>query len=440
MFKISSRFEATSFLLLFLLSIILLWPGEMTPDSHTAYTYTLTGTYSDNPPVAFVFTWSIANYLVEGPGGMLILQLTLLWGACFIFYRSYKHSIPQSRARILFLLAILFPPLWSCLGIIWKDLYFTFSYLIITALLTHKTLSHQKFSTTGALVLFSLLLFCTAFKYQARFVLAFPLCWLIALQWNRPVFSIRVLFIGGVSTLLAIQLMDSTLERVYTEKSNKHYWQYVKFYDLAGMSVREDQVLVPKTLWKKISVSPEDIKRKYSILWEPLITEPDSPFRATRTDAERKLLWDTWADAVLKHPLSYLQHRSKVMLKTLSCSDFKSYLRHLLRTHNLPIRPANIGLIFGLIFWLPFSFFYMWLGWQTRQKTLMSTPLLILNGMTLVYVGFLFVFSLASTARYVYFSVCCLTFSHPFGIACWKAFKNKRLLQSEITRGNKSHV
>jgi len=309
------------------------------------------------------------------------------------------------------------------MGFIWKDLYFTFGYMFISGYLTKKTFEKTSFSWREYLFLGLLLFFATSVKYQAQFVLFFMVGWILYLSPKGSLLK------KGIYTILLTGMMIFSIhffhEKIICDKAKETYsWQKVKIYDLAGISVRSGENVIPSFLFRA-QVTQEKIKEKYSHLWEPLITENDSPLRFTKDDGEREILMKTWQKAVLNHPLSYLSHRLSVLYKTLSGSDVKRPFRIFLKEQNLPTFPANMTVIFSYIFGLPLSLFYIWLALRTREMTPASVPLFVLNMMAVTYALFLFVFSLASTSRYVYFCVTCLAFSHPFAYLCWKNRKGK---------------
>ena len=391
----------------------------------TIYGLAMGGNYRSEWGPLLQFIWRYADLIIKGPALMLILEMAFFWGAVALMAQQFLRS----KWFWWFPFIFIYPSIFISMGFIWKDLYFTFGYMLASGYLTKKTFEKTPFSGKEYLFLALLLFFATSVKYQAQFVLFFMIGWIVYLASKGSLLK------KGIYTALLTGLMIFSIhffhEKIMCDKAEETYsWQKVKIYDLAGISVRSGENVIPSFLFNWPQVTQEQIKGKYSHLWEPLITESDSPLRFTKDDMEREILMQTWQKAVLNHPLSYLSHRISVLYKTLSGSDVKRPLRIFLKEHHLPTFPANMMVIFSYIFGLPLSLFYIWLGVKTRKMTPASVPLCVLNMMAVTYALFLFIFSLASTTRYVYFCVTCLAFSHPFAYLCWKSRKvetmNKR--------------
>jgi hypothetical protein len=77
------------------------------------------------------------------------------------------------------------------------------------------------------------------------------------------------------------------------------------------------------------------------------------------------------------------------------------------------------------IFLIPFIFFYLFLGlWSLTKKPEYAMPLIILSSAGLLLLLVLFFFSMASTIRYVYFTVCMFHASHGFA---YMSFRQRKL-------------
>ncbi|HQS84026.1 MAG: hypothetical protein B7Y25_03940 [Alphaproteobacteria bacterium 16-39-46] len=421
--KTESSYDILHFLILFglaLLSIVFLWPGKMSPDSMTIYGLAMGGNYRSEWGPLLQFIWRGADFLIKGPALMLILEMAFFWGAVALMAQQFLRS----KWFWWFPLLFLYPSILISMGFIWKDLYFTFGYMLASGYLTKKTFEKTPLSGKEYFFLMVLLFFATSVKYQAQFVLFFMMGWILYLSPRLSSFKKGLYAL--ILTAVMLLSIDIFHEKIMCDKTEETYsWQKVKIYDLAGITVRSGDNVIPPFLFNGPDGTKDQIKAKYSHLWEPLITEADSPLRFTKNEDERRELIGAWRQAVLKHPFAYLSHRSVVLYKTLAGSDVKSPLRLFLKAHRLPTWPANMTIIFSYIFGLPLSLFYIWLSLKVRKGTPAAVPLFVLNAMAVTYALFLFVFSLASTSRYVYFCVTCLAFSHPFAYLCWRKRKER---------------
>jgi hypothetical protein len=94
------------------------FPGYMSPDSvqqlHEGRTWTFT---AGHPPV-MAFEWGILDRIVSGPILMLLLQGSLfLWG----LYSLLRRAMSPRAAAWLANALLLFPPILTTMGVIWKD-------------------------------------------------------------------------------------------------------------------------------------------------------------------------------------------------------------------------------------------------------------------------------------------------------------------------------
>src|SRR3989338_4524940 len=102
-----------------------------------------------------------------------------------------------------------------------------------------------------------------------------------------------------------------TFNRATSEPS--HSWQYVKMYDIAGVSLQLNQDLFPEFIKRKNHYSFEKVRNLYNPRRvDDMAFNADSPLIKSELAAEREILWNTWWQTITTHPLLYLQHRGKV--------------------------------------------------------------------------------------------------------------------------------
>src|SRR5690606_29903806 len=117
--------------------------------------------------------------------------------------------------------------------------------------------------------------------------------------------NFKAVFIGVATTifvLLSVTVFNKTLVPVEKEQ---HSWQMVKLYDLAGISTRTEQNLFPEFVTSENIFSMESVKKLYSPeRVDELIKGwyESAPLTLASTEEERRLLWITWARAVVHHP------------------------------------------------------------------------------------------------------------------------------------------
>lgn len=225
-----------------------------------------------------------------------------------------------------------------------KDVIFTFGYGFLAMFLAYVTTHNKKISLIQILGFFISVIYFTAVKFQAQFILPILLLWFfyIVIRKSTITYKKSMVILASVVTSFSIATtIDSINHYLVTEKGSgsHHSWQYVKIFDLSGMSIYSDKILLPDFLLRHPEISVKDIHNKYEIAWEPLIVYEDSPLRATQSEKERDLLLNTWWKEVFNHPISYIQHRGKLWFREFflaSCA--KGWLEEIGITGTTPVQ------------------------------------------------------------------------------------------------------
>ena len=385
--------------------------------------------FGDHHPPAMSIYWYLLGLIKTGPGPMLISHLLCLFGAAFFLSRCFK-----GLARWYYIPILFFPSVLSYAGFILKDVSFATSYLLSVGILTYHTVYRKRVSLGSLTILLLSLFYGTAVKYQAIFLLPLMAFW-TASAFNAYRFNSHLLW-KGLSLWCAlwggIALFNS-----WAIPTKDHSWQFVKLYDLAAISLDVKEDLIPDPN-KARPFSLEGLHQEFNEeRVDELVFGPSVLLIKGKTEEERDFLWNHWLKTVFKHPGAYLKHRIRLSLNLLTSSPIKPLAK--VKSHQDEISGPVKKLLhtletFGVIdflrhltsfyLYLPLILLYLALGRAAhRKKNVYGTPLILLNALSLLPVIVLFVFSMASDApRYLYFSVCCFHFSHPFAWMCWKEY------------------
>jgi hypothetical protein len=175
----------------------------------------------------------------------------------------------------------------------------------------------------------------------------------------------------------------------------------VNIYDLAGTSVYANTYLVPDFLVLRPGL--DLLRKKYDLLWEPLIAYPNSPLRKTKSDPERAALTQAWIKGVITHPIAYLQHRCRVFFRGLFICSALNGTATWVAWYQKYLFLYYVGLLSS----------YAWLltvqgvlAFWSRHRSVRK-----MNQIGLSFLAVLFVFSLAGTPRYIFVSVVLCIFS-----------------------------
>lgn len=425
------------------LNISIFWPGLMNPDSIMQYNEALAGIFGDHHPPIMAILWRFLHVIYPGSGLIFLAHMLLLYVSCAIF----MHSSIDNQSTWLYAVYPILPPIFFYSSMIWKDVSFAFSYLLLGALISYFCMYRLKptYATFGIMAI--LLFYGTAVKFQAQYVAPALLLgiWYIIDDFQFRLNTIILILISYLFLILGISQFNS----FFVSKQN-HAWKFVKIYDLAGMSLTLNKPLFPDYILKYKTFSMGAIKEKFNYeRVDDIVFFDDSPIPRVETKQERDTLLHAWYTAVWNHPLTYVKHRyknwSRILhakpLEKLDSLDFKqlgltkfSIFQRALENDSSWMYYLSI-LIFGLLriiryllsfsIVLMFMLMYIILALLKRNEP-EALPLLVMNGAALLLVLSLFPFCMASSLRYVYAAICWVHASHPLAYRlCKKLFKQK---------------
>ncbi|MDQ3336731.1 MAG: hypothetical protein M4D80_16310 [Myxococcota bacterium] len=101
-------------------ALFLIWsfPGFMSTDSQNQLMEARSGKFSDAHPPLMSAIWRLLDAFVSGPVLMLLLQGGLFLGGLYVIF---KRFLPERRAAIFASAVLLYPPVLTVMGVIWKD-------------------------------------------------------------------------------------------------------------------------------------------------------------------------------------------------------------------------------------------------------------------------------------------------------------------------------
>lgn len=419
---------------LYLIELFVFWPGVIRPDSLMQLQQAQTGVFSDHHPPIMALYWGLLNCIYPGPGLLFLTHLSLLFGAALLFATSFKNS----RWCYFFLCILIWPQISFYSSFVLKDVGFTFSFLFSSSILTFYAIHKKKLPIIWAVFIGVLLFYGTAVKFQAAFILPCLTLWL-AYSLNNYRFSFKVFLQGALLFCLlfsSVQFFNNSM----TQKKD-YSWQLVKLYDLAGISLQKNEDLFPEFVKNKPLFSMEALTKKFnSERVDELVFDPNPLLIKGKTDEQRDALWNAWFEAIQKYPGAYFSHRWALFQNLIQKSPIKSLSETLSHQEFIPGHVKDILLLcdlYGLITffkaitsfasYFPLMILYFSLGLVCMRRDPYAIPLVFLNGMGLTLLGTLFVFSMASDVRYIYLTMCCFHFSHPFFFKTLKNFVEKDL-------------
>jgi hypothetical protein len=427
----SVRWQLGILALLFVGSMLIFWPGIVSPDGANQYAAARAGVYTDHHPPAMSFAWRYLDRIYPGPGLILTLHLSMLYAAAAIFVISFRTSL----FKWWYAFFPLIPNILSYSALIVKDVGFTYSYLLAGAILAYMMLNKVKQGKFLLLTLVIVLLFYgTAVKYQARFLLIFLTLGVgFCLQYK---YSWRAVVGGFVLYLVLLQAMLSFNAWLVPEQQESHSWQLVKLYDLTGISLALNKPLYPEFVKQNPNYNFAKVKAVFSQSEvDPLVFPVNSPLKSGVNEQQRTELARYWLRTVTDHPIYYLQHRLRLWsFNMFSTPSGRSHPADYFRStffgplFSQPLIYETIGIVYGLmknilqfIWLLPLLLFYTYLSFAKRNKSSAAAPLMMFCAVSVTMLIVLFFFSMAATARYVFICTCLVHASHGFAYKCWRS-------------------
>lgn len=405
-------------------SLFILWPGVISPDAMNQYQAALAGVYSDHHPPAMSLLWHYLNLLYAGPGLLFALHLTLLYSAAAIFIYIFRTS----KFKWWYVVFPLIPNMLAYTVFIVKDASFVYTYLLAGAIISLLIVQRQSKFKIPLLALCLLLLFYgTAAKFQARYLLIF---FTLGIGYCYDYkFALKNIMVGIALCAALLGAMFAFNSYMVPNAQQQHTWQWVKLYDLSGISLELDKPMYPEFIKHNPNFDFARIKQQFDPQKvDDLVFGSDAPLRGGDNAIDRDTLWHYWFNTLKQHPWLYLKVRFKVWSYNLTSvpSEYNNPTKFLARTAlkpivEIPFMQACIDGAYQFIngalrfIWLvPFLIFYTYLGIKHFKRNSYAVPLTMFCVTSIALLLILFFFSMAGVARYVLLCTCLVHAAHGF--------------------------
>ncbi|KAB7690400.1 glycosyltransferase [Plesiomonas shigelloides] len=289
----------------FLFSVLAFYPGWMSPDSFAHYVDARANLYHDWQPVLMAWLWRQFDGVYAGPAPMLLLHLLMYWGGWLLLALGGRRWLSYGAYAIPLLgfwPGILFP-----LGQIWKDIGFAVAMFLAWAYLFYLYSGGKRAGVKGWIVVFTLSVYAIGIKPNGLVVLPFLYAVMSYVQ-NRCVLRWRplllmVVFLPTLS-VFTVFLLTSRLDVIKTNS-----FQYTQTYDLLGISIKSNKVLLPDYVTKRVGSTIAELKTMY---WSggnnAMFYNKDGNI-STTNQSELDELKKRWISAISRYPYMYLEHR-----------------------------------------------------------------------------------------------------------------------------------
>jgi hypothetical protein len=284
---------------LFILSLVLFWPGIVTYDGVDQYQQALSGVFDDWHAPIMARMWQLLIPLGPKAAPMLVLQLATYW-----FGLGLLAAGAGGRRAFAILVVGALPPFLGWQGIVLKDGQMVGALLTATGLVAYWRLRGRAIPIPALLGVALFMAYATLLRANALFS-TIPLAVLLApvprSLWGKfgtiAIATLAVLAVSPVINHGPLGASRSGIEKVEA------------IYDLSAIAVRTDDA-------EATGLSPSAIaaiKAQHcvkSLFWDPLGEVMPCKAAVKSLDAESSVsLYLQLASAVMRHPVPYITHR-----------------------------------------------------------------------------------------------------------------------------------
>lgn len=284
---------------------IIFWPGFMSFDSASQYGQALAGQYTTHHPPIMAMIWRLTDQVIAGPGGLLTLHL-LAYGAG-VAMLLIACRLPWWMSLMIILALAAWPVNLAILPYAWKDTgQVSFLMLAMGAIAMQ-----SRAPDTKVLLWLALTALAMATAYRPLGILA-----------TAPLAVASVLFarlprpkVTSLGVILGLAVVP-TLVAMHPSVTRLDMFAQVGLWDVVMTGVNAGENLIPdEVVHRPMSVDEQRAiaNRHYSVpvyMQMPLSGDLLDPQPGQIESVKR-----AWKNALLDHPMAYLQHRWHVSLE-----------------------------------------------------------------------------------------------------------------------------
>ncbi|MBN8887053.1 MAG: hypothetical protein J0I77_15130 [Rudaea sp.] len=288
------------------------YPGAMSYDSAVIWSQARGAPSTNIYGAGLRWLWQLTDRIWSGPAPPFLIQLTLLWSGLTLIARALECSL---AARIAFMLVAAFAPVvFVLLAHVWSDVLL----LATLAFAVGALLRWRDDKQAGWLIAFWIALAIAATLRHNALPALLPLVayavWLHleprAIEPRRK----RGVLVGAVVALcLGLNAIGGL--SVLSAQLRVPIWPATAIWDLAGMSLEADEVLLPAPV-RRPELTLDDLRAAYA----PYTNVPIFSTTHGRVigpyflppDPAPAVLLRAWPEAITAHPRAYLAHRLRL--------------------------------------------------------------------------------------------------------------------------------
>ena len=397
------------------LTLLIFYPGIMTFDAKYVYDDIAKGTYGDWQSPVMVWLWGLIDPVAPGADSMFLLTATMYWLGFGIL--SLALASRGKAAALLLPLLAMTPPALALAGVIWRDVLLATCWLLAAAVAFAVSEQRSPIRLTGQALALALVVFGVLLRPNALLaapMLAAYIIWISRVSLLRAAIFYIPAMIGffGIVQVVYYGMLDA---------KRQHPLQTIMIFDLGGIShfAKQNQFPVDWSESEKAMLLNSCYR---PTLWDIYWRLEPCDFVMRKVELEKGLFGTSeiskaWLQAMLRHPVAYLQHRSAFMWNFLAADNLTMWIADvehptqkvfadraafnaMVSAHDL-LKPTPL-LRAG--FWLLMCIVVCCVGWR-RSPAREAAFALGVCGSATVYVLSFYAVGVASDFRYAYWAV-----------------------------------
>jgi hypothetical protein len=299
----------------FALTLRIFYPGVMTYDARYVYSYIAAGRAGDWQSPVMTALWALIDPIAPGPASMFLLIVSLYWLAFTVLALVVaRRSLALAGVTVALALA---PPAFVFAGIIWRDVLMATAWLLAAALAF--AVADRKGRARLAVQALALVLIAFGYLLRPNALFAAPVLAAYVAWPSRFDLKRTALFYAPAAA--AFYALVPLVYYGALDARHQHPLHAILVFDLGGIShfARENQFPVTWSAEQEALLTARCYRpTEWNIYW---IDEP-CKFVMARLEDEKifgaPALTDVWRQAVMRHPIAYLEHRSAFMANFLA--------------------------------------------------------------------------------------------------------------------------
>ncbi|MBI4921941.1 MAG: hypothetical protein HY834_09350 [Devosia nanyangense] len=292
----------------FAVSLWAMFPGWMTTDSLSQYLDAKTGVYRDQTPVLMSWLWNKLLPLSDGPLPMLVLDLLGYWGGFALLALGARDRIGWWACLIP--LVGLWPGVLEQVGFVWKDIVFGTLMFCAWAALIRRRLRRESPRLGDDILVIVACVVGFGVKPNGIAVVPFLVAyWFVLHGWLQSRWWLRAAAVVAI-TAMTVPAGNLLLTGSTVRSSGNMLAQYTAIYDLLGLGVRTESVLLPDYILAQRGCTLEQLRPfYYSGGMNGFFFDKKGGSLATLDLQQQQELGAKWLAAVTRLPGVYLRHR-----------------------------------------------------------------------------------------------------------------------------------